>query len=112
MIMYFRPSSIRLAISISPLRVKSSTEPISRRYMRTGLVVRPNSESSVAAAASAASSSTSSAAVVVDFGVGEVVALFAEHDQVLEPRLARLGLGGRKLELGQLDAVLAAFRLA
>ncbi len=43
---------------------QSSTEPISRMYMRTGSVVRPNSESSVDAAASAASSSTSSAAAV------------------------------------------------
>ena len=64
MIMCFRPSSMRLAISISPSRVRSSTEPISRMYMRTGSVVRPNSESSVDSAASAASSSTSSAAVV------------------------------------------------
>jgi len=63
MIMCFRPSSIRLAISISPSRVRSSTEPISRMYMRTGSVVRPNSESSVDAAASA-SSSTSSAGTV------------------------------------------------
>ena len=60
MIMCFRPSSIRLAISISPSRVRSSTEPISRMYMRTGSVVRPNSESTVETAASA-SSSTSSA---------------------------------------------------
>ncbi len=63
MIMCFRPSSIRLAISISPSRVRSSTEPISRMYIRTGSVVRPNSESSVDTAASAASS-TSSAGVV------------------------------------------------
>ena len=63
MIMCFRPSSIRLAISISPSRVRSSTDPISRMYMRTGSVVRPNSESSVDAAASA-SSSTSSAGTV------------------------------------------------
>ena len=38
---------MRLAISISPSRVRSSTEPISRMYMRTGSVVRPNSESMV-----------------------------------------------------------------
>ncbi len=50
--------------------------------------------------------------MVVDFGVGEVAALLAEHDQVLEPRLARLGLGRSQLKLAQLDAVLAAFRLA
>ena len=52
-IMCFRPSSMRLAISISPSRVSSSTEPISRMYMRTGSVVRPNSESTVDSAASA-----------------------------------------------------------
>src|SRR3954468_8684714 len=34
-----RPPSIRLAISISPSRVSSSTVPISRMYMRTGSVV-------------------------------------------------------------------------
>ena len=31
------PSSIRLAITISPSRVSSSTVPISRIYMRTGI---------------------------------------------------------------------------
>ena len=59
MIMCFKPSSIRLAMTISPSRVRSSTEPISRMYMRTGSVVRPNSESSVDTAASAASSTSS-----------------------------------------------------
>jgi hypothetical protein len=56
---------MRLAISISPSRVSSSTEPISRMYMRTGSVVRPNSLSTVDRAASAASSASSSVAVVV-----------------------------------------------
>ena len=59
-----RPPSMRLAISISPSRVSSSTVPISRMYMRTGSVVRPNSESTVDSAASAASSASSSVAVV------------------------------------------------
>ena len=67
--MCFNPSSIRFAISISPSRVRSSTEPISRMYMRTGSVVRPNSLSSVDAAASA-SSSTSSAGTVA--GVSDI----------------------------------------
>jgi hypothetical protein len=58
-IMYCRPPSMRLAISISPSRVSSSTVPISRMYMRTGSVVRPNSESTVDSAASAASSASS-----------------------------------------------------
>ena len=62
MIICFRPSSIRLAISISPSRVSSSTEPISRMYMRTGSVVRPNSGSTVESAASASSSTSSSGA--------------------------------------------------
>jgi hypothetical protein len=55
-IMCLRPSSMRLAISISPSRVSSSTEPISRMYMRTGSVVRPNSESTVDRACSASAS--------------------------------------------------------
>jgi hypothetical protein len=64
-IMACRPPSMRLAISISPSRVSSSTVPISRMYMRTGSVVRPNSLSTVDSAASAASSASSSVAVVV-----------------------------------------------
>jgi hypothetical protein len=56
---------MRLAISISPSRVSSSTVPISRMYMRTGSVVRPNSLSTVDRAASAASSASSSVAVAV-----------------------------------------------
>jgi hypothetical protein len=35
-----RPASMRLAMAISPSRLKSSTDPISRRYMRTGSSVR------------------------------------------------------------------------
>ena len=35
-----RPASIRLAMAISPSRDSSSTEPISRRYIRTGSSVR------------------------------------------------------------------------
>ena len=35
-----RPASMRLAMAISPSRDNSSTEPISRRYMRTGSSVR------------------------------------------------------------------------
>ena len=57
------PSSIRLAISISPSRVSSSTVPISRMYMRTGSVVRPISFSTVASAAAAASAASSSVVV-------------------------------------------------
>src|SRR4249919_728544 len=35
-----RPASMRLAMAISPSRESNSTEPISRRYMRTGSSVR------------------------------------------------------------------------
>ena len=35
-----RPASIRLAMAISPSRESNSTEPISRKYMRTGSSVR------------------------------------------------------------------------
>ena len=45
-IIFSRPASIRLAMAISPSRDNSSTEPISRRYMRTGSSVRPISSSS------------------------------------------------------------------
>ncbi len=53
---------MRFAIAISPSRVSSSTVPISRMYMRTGSVVRPNSASTVVASAAAASSAASSSA--------------------------------------------------
>ncbi len=52
---------MRLAMRISPSRVSSSTVPISRMYMRTGSVVRPNSASTVASAAAASSAASSSA---------------------------------------------------
>ena len=55
-----RPSSMRLAMRISPSRVSSSTVPISRMYMRTGSVVRPNSASRLASAAAASSTASSS----------------------------------------------------
>ena len=51
---------MRFAIRISPSRVSSSTVPISRMYMRTGSVVRPNSASTVASAAAASSAASSS----------------------------------------------------
>ncbi len=38
-----RPASIRLAIAISPSRLSSSTEPISRKYIRTGSSDPPTS---------------------------------------------------------------------
>ena len=151
-IMCFRPSSMRLAISISPSRVSSSTEPISRMYMRTGSVVRPNSESTrgqrrfgcfldvvvggrggrrfghqqrfgvrrlvVDLDAHVVDHGDDGldllgvehvvGQVVVDLGVGEVAALLAEHDQVLQARAARLGIGGGQLDFAQLDAAVLA----
>jgi hypothetical protein len=59
--MCLRPSSMRLAISISPSRVSRSLVPISRMYIRTGSVVRPNSASTLDRAASASSAASSSA---------------------------------------------------
>ena len=49
-IMMSRPASIRLAMAISPSRERSSTAPISRRYMRTGSSVRSTASFLVAAA--------------------------------------------------------------
>ena len=55
-----RPASIRLAMAISPSRDRSSTEPISRRYMRTGSSVRSaGSELRVATAVGRAVSTSS-----------------------------------------------------
>ncbi len=49
-IIVLRPASIRLAIAISPSRESNSTEPISRRYMRTGSSVRSRFSAEPAAA--------------------------------------------------------------
>ena len=46
-----RPASMRLAMAISPSRDSSSTEPMSRRYMRTGSSVRSAGSERVALAA-------------------------------------------------------------
>jgi hypothetical protein len=74
-IMVLRPASMRLAMAISPSRDRSSTEPISRRYIRTGSSVRSRvsdwvwatvssreaDSSAVAGSAPAAAGSSSSA---------------------------------------------------
>ena len=55
-----RPASMRLAMAISPSRDNSSTEPISRRYMRTGSSVRsPGSDFLVSAGVVRATSTSS-----------------------------------------------------
>jgi len=70
-IIFSRPASMRLAMAISPSRESSSTEPISRRYMRTGSSVRPMSSSAMLpavglfSAASGAFSSGSSPSITV-----------------------------------------------
>ncbi len=43
--MVSRPASMRLAMAISPSRYSNSTEPISRKYMRTGSSVRSSTSS-------------------------------------------------------------------
>src|SRR6185437_11324403 len=48
-----RPASMRLAMAISPSRDRSSTEPISRRYIRTGSSVRSYCSPDLAVVASA-----------------------------------------------------------
>ena len=55
-----RPASMRLAMAISPSRDSSSTEPISRRYMRTGSSVRSAGSEVRVATAVARGASTSS----------------------------------------------------
>ena len=55
-----RPASMRLAMAISPSRDSSSTEPISRRYMRTGSSVRSVGSACVVSATARAGCSTSS----------------------------------------------------
>ena len=55
-----RPASMRLAMAISPSRESSSTEPISRRYIRTGSSVRSaGSELRVATAVERGASTSS-----------------------------------------------------
>ena len=58
-----RPASMRLAMAISPSRESSSTEPISRRYMRTGSSVRSDGSFFSATASDFALASTTSVPV-------------------------------------------------
>ena len=55
-----RPASMRLAIAISPSRESSSTEPISRRYIRTGSSVRSDGSDFSALAGTLLETGTSS----------------------------------------------------
>ena len=54
-------------MSISPSRVRSSTVPISRMYIRTGSVVRPISLSTLESAAAAASAGNANRPVASDY---------------------------------------------
>ena len=106
-----RPASMRLAIAISPSRDNSSTEPISRRYIRTGSSVRPMSSSTIAAGLALA---------VLGLGLGRLLALLALDDvdaelgqhrhrvlDLLRGHLVRRQRGVQ-LVIGQVAALLAA----
>ena len=67
-----RPASMRLAMAISPSRDRSSTWPISRRYMRTGSSVRSAgvlAASTLISAVSVDSPSASASTLAVRFSV-------------------------------------------
>ena len=91
-----RPASMRLAMAISPSRDRSSTEPISRRYMRTGSSVR----------------SVGSLSVVVTTALGA-----AAFDEVAAFGFLFLGAFGRRLgfvgvfRLDDIDAHLVEHRV-
>jgi hypothetical protein len=100
-----RPASMRLAMAISPSRDKSSTEPISRRYMRTGSSVRSaGSELRVATAVVLAASTISPPSVFLVGGLGaflvrffRVLALDDIDAHLAEHRVHVLDLVGRNL---------------
>ena len=69
-IIFSRPASMRLAMAISPSRERSSTLPISRRYMRTGSSVRPSSSSSMLPPRTSPSPSNSASAAGSGSGSG------------------------------------------
>ena len=89
-----RPASMRLAMAISPSRDKSSTEPISRRYMRTGSSVR------------------SEGSLVSDLASGFGVASTSSPDSALPLRALRrlLAVGLGFLGLDDVDAHLVHHR--
>ena len=72
--------SIFLAMMISSSRVNKSTWPISRMYMRTGSVVRPNSESTLDKAASASATASSSVTPVAPSFINKESASGASSD--------------------------------
>ena len=62
-IIVLRPASMRLAIAISPSRLNNSTDPISRKYMRTGSSVRSSFSVVVAATVTSRELETSTKSV-------------------------------------------------
>ena len=103
-----RPASMRLAMAISPSRDSSSTEPISRRYMRTGSSVRSvgslavlvatavvgRSATSVPSSFSSSSASSASSDLV---GLDDVDAHLVEHRHDVLDLLGRGGVRGEDL---------------
>ena len=83
-----RPASMRLAMAISPSRDSSSTEPISRRYMRTGSSVR------------SVGSRAGLAATAVGGRLGELAALSGSSSLVLG-LLGLVGLDDVDAHLGE-----------
>ncbi len=108
-IMASRPASMRLAMAISPSRDSSSTEPISRRYMRTGSSVRSVGSlvavsalatgvaATTARGASAAPSSPAAAALLGLVGVDDVDAHVGQHRHGVLDLLGGHFLGGQHL---------------
>ena len=87
--MVSRPASMRLAMAISPSRERSSTEPISRRYMRTGSSVR------------SVGSLAGLVATAVGCGLGELAALGLLVGAALFRLLDLLGLDDVDAHVGE-----------
>ena len=120
-----RPASMRLAMAISPSRESSSTEPISRRYMRTGSSVRSvgslvsalagtfcwtstSSPPSLSGSSSASSRSFSSSSARL-LGLDDVDAHLGEHREHVLDLLGIDLLGGQHrvdLVVGDVAALL------
>ena len=107
-----RPASMRLAMAISPSRESSSTEPMSRRYMRTGSSVRSVGSARVCVTAGTlavatttarlgSSSSPASSAVLGGRGLLRVLALDHGDAHVGQHRHGVLDLVGGHLLGGQ-----------
>ncbi len=88
-----RPASIRLAMAISPSRDRSSTEPISRRYMRTGSSVRSaGSELRVATAVGRGASTSSPPSASSSSAAASPVSLSASSASSLSTTLMPISL--------------------